>query len=77
MALLIHTRHFFQIIQSVSNIWSNVANFPAKKLKAPKIRMRQFFFPGKFDIVNKLNNLFAVVLYHYYPLIGKSMKYTY
>ena len=61
-------RHFFQIIQSVSNIGLNVAN---------KIRMRQFFFPGKFDIVNKLNNLFAVFLYHYYPLIGKSMKYTY
>ena len=73
-------RHFFQIIQSGSNIWLNVANFPAKKLRkntAPKIRMRQFFFPGKFDIVNKLNNLFAVVLYHYYPLKGKSMKYTY
>ena len=72
-------RHFFQIIQSVSNIWLNVANFPAKKLR--KIRRLKYacanFFPGKFDIVNKLNNLFAVFLYHYYPLIGKSMKYTY
>ena len=39
---------------SVSNIHSNVINFPAKKLRkkirAPKIRMRRFFFFFKFVI---------------------------
>lgn len=31
------------LFDSVSNILTNLLNFPAKRLCAPKIRMRQFF----------------------------------
>ena len=34
----------FLFVYSVSNFWLNWRNFPAKKIQAPKIRMRRFFF---------------------------------
>ena len=48
-ALKLGMRQFF-VFYSVSNICSNVANFPAKRLgknTVPKIRMRRFFFSLK------------------------------
>ena len=61
-------------IHSVSNICSNVANFPAKRLRkntAPKIRMRQFF---KKNITNKVDIYWRVVfLYSHLLLLNKEI----
>ena len=47
----------FLFVYSVSNFWLNWRNFPAKKLRkiqAPKIRMRRFFFFFNFSYnINK------------------------
>ena len=44
-ALVIRIRHFLKNAWSVSNICSNVANFPAKRLRRPKYACANFFFP--------------------------------
>ena len=69
-ALVIRIRHFLKNAWSVSNICSNVANFPAKRLRkntAPKIRMRQFFFSENSDIsvyvANKMNFFTCIIIY--------------
>ena len=66
----------FFFIYSVSNICSNVANFPAKRLRkntAPKIRIRQCF---KKNITNKVDIYWRVVfLYSHLLLLNKEIGY--
>ena len=67
----------------ICNICSNVANFPAKRLRkntAPKIRMRQFFFFSKIVIFQStlpIKWTFSLVVLYHHLLLVKGTVFLY